>query len=539
MTNPTVASVRLGKDSTEDNRRLNSCSGGVLASPILMDVVCKQVPADLTSGSYVIIWLGSDNDKGAPTEWKQGFRAVGEVRSVLPEQRTKNDDTTISISVGYVFRASINRLDILRDAPKSYYWCSSLPIIGLDDRANQTARIFDETKDRSSVGAFFYCLSQVDQYIAEELPQVYPALAEAFDYRPSNPVGDSALAVASNADSKPSPAQKGENVILYGVPGAGKSYTIKRDYCDNPVNMEKTVFHPDYTYGDFIGQILPVVSESTGMLTYEFVPGPFTRILRKAFWDPSQQYYLVIDEINRGNAPAIFGDIFQLLDRDELTGRSDYMISNPAIAKYVYANNEDREKVSSDNLSRLRSNALVFIPSNLSLIATMNTSDQNVFTLDTAFQRRWHMKHIENDFRNCVFADEKLLDTGVTWKQFAEAVNQRVTDANSGLMSAEDKRLGIYFVRQPDIEGSDTRTVGAFADKVIKYLWDDAFHFSRSNMFNTRLKTLDEIIDEFENHTGDDRFSVFEQGVVEQLKRLSHLDSDDSAQILNERQSGE
>ena len=110
----------------------------------------------------------------------------------------------------------------------------------------------------------------------------------------------------------------GENILLYGVPGSGKSWTIQHEYCDVEECMERLVFHPDYMYSDFVGQILPVVKkddEGKEKVRYEFKPGPFTKILKKAYEDPQRSYYLVIEEINRGNAPAIFGEIFQLLDR--------------------------------------------------------------------------------------------------------------------------------------------------------------------------------------------------------------------------------
>ena len=107
----------------------------------------------------------------------------------------------------------------------------------------------------------------------------------------------------------------GTNIILYGVPGAGKSWTIKNEYCDDETRMERLVFHPDYTYSDFVGQILPHIDED-GSVSYEFTPGPFTNLVKKAYRNPLQEYYLVIEEVNRGNAPAIFGDVFQLLDRD-------------------------------------------------------------------------------------------------------------------------------------------------------------------------------------------------------------------------------
>ena len=171
----------------------------------------------------------------------------------------------------------------------------------------------------------------------------------------------------------------GTNILLYGVPGSGKSHKITTEYCNDESRMERLVFHPDYMNTDFVGQILPVVKEN-GDITYSFVPGPFTRILKKAIGNPTKHFYLIVEELNRGNAPGIFGEIFQLLDRDK-NGTSVYGINNSVIAEEVYG----------DKTKQIR------IPSNLSLLATMNTADQNVFTLDTAFQRRWTMEMIEND----------------------------------------------------------------------------------------------------------------------------------------------
>lgn len=176
----------------------------------------------------------------------------------------------------------------------------------------------------------------------------------------------------------------GENVILYGVPGSGKSYKIKMEYCKDPHYMERIVFHPDYTYSDFIGQILPKVENEK--VRYEFIPGPFTKIMAKAWNDPAHKYYLVIEELNRGNAPAIFGDIFQLLDRNP-DGWGTYSIYNADMSHVIFPQEEEIS---------------IKIPSNLSIIATMNTSDQNVFTLDNAFQRRWKMRLIHNSFKKMV-----------------------------------------------------------------------------------------------------------------------------------------
>lgn len=167
----------------------------------------------------------------------------------------------------------------------------------------------------------------------------------------------------------------GCNVLLYGVPGSGKSWTVKHEYCKPGSIVERLVFHPDYTYSDFIGQILPAVAED-GQVSYKFTPGPFTNILREAYNNPGKEYILSIEEINRGNAPAIFGEVFQLLDRKvEIRdidddgypiGTSEYGITNMNIAEEMYGKDRKTEKVR--------------IPSNLSIIGTMNTSDQNVFT---------------------------------------------------------------------------------------------------------------------------------------------------------------
>ena len=304
----------------------------------------------------------------------------------------------------------------------------------------------------------------------------------------------------------------GRNIILYGVPGAGKSYTIQKEYCKDEDKMERLVFHPDYTYSDFVGQILPSIDETgeNKTIQYKFVPGPFTTLLKKAYRDPENRYYLIIEEINRGNAPAIFGDVFQLLDRDP-NGTSMYGITNTDIAKIVYDD----------------ANHKVRVPSNMSILCTMNTSDQNVFTLDTAFQRRWNMRLIENTFRdNDALANVKILDTSVTWRVFQETINEIILNTNVRLTSAEDKRLGTHFVVEEDLfynekadNGDGQEQIDArlenrrFAEKVIKYLWDDAFKFNRESLFNVRdngtNNSLEAIIRSFLKAKGDARFDIF------------------------------
>ncbi len=296
----------------------------------------------------------------------------------------------------------------------------------------------------------------------------------------------------------------GKNIILYGVPGSGKSYTLQRDYCNDNSVVEKIVFHPDYSYSDFVGQIMPSVDDS-GIVSYKFNPGPFTNILKKAYHNPQIKHVLVIDEINRGNAPAIFGEIFQLLDRLKhdkngfKKGSSEYAINNMDIANIVHSDK----------------NASIRIPSNLWIIATMNTSDQNVFTLDTAFQRRFSMQLIENSFENVDddFKNMKILDTDITWQKFCTTINEKIAQNNDGLSSMEDKRFGVYFVNIDDLKSKEN-----FAHKVIKYLWDDVFKFDRNIIFDTtKFNTLEAVVKNFTKEKGRTQFDIFSNDVKELL----------------------
>lgn len=266
----------------------------------------------------------------------------------------------------------------------------------------------------------------------------------------------------------------GANILFYGVPGAGKSHEIDKMIVQE--RSERVVFHPDYTYSDFVGQILPRVIDEK--LKYVFEPGPFTKMLKKAHDDPDNMYFLVIEEINRGNAPAIFGDIFQLLDRND-DGSGKYHISNYDIATVVYGE-EDH---------------IIKIPSNLTLLATMNTSDQNVFTLDTAFQRRWEMHLIKNDVTKAEHADDSIEGSSVSWGKFASITNEEIIRFGEETGSSEDKRLGAYFARLNELSKDK------FPEKVLKYLWDDAFKMDRYSYFNESMTSLDNVIDVFRDDT--------------------------------------
>ena len=290
---------------------------------------------------------------------------------------------------------------------------------------------------------------------------------------------------------KESPITDGQNLIVYGTPGCGKSYYVEHTLLDGYPNENyiRTTFYQDYTNTDFVGQILPVIDADK--VTYEFNPGPFTLALEQAIRKPNERIALVIEELNRCSAASIFGDIFQLLDRKE--GVSEYGITNVNIINYL--------KKKFDGVYTFKE---IRLPGNLSIYATMNTSDQNVFTLDTAFKRRWKFKKLINEFAvDHQFKNKYIPGADITWEELVNDINEYILECSSGLNS-EDKQLGVYFVdengmRKEKVDASDPEAVNAFAYKVLEYLWSDVAKFDRSKWFVDGIKSLDELVKEYKN----------------------------------------
>ena len=358
---------------------------------------------------------------------------------------------------------------------------------------------------------FIKLLKMLEQEI-EKNPERIEALRKIVSSEKKDPV--------PGLSSKFTPSQ----VIYYGVPGCGKSNKIREQLKNVPEkNKVRVVFHPEYTNAEFIGQILPKVN---GHVTYEFTPGPFTQIIKRAYLSPNEHFYLVIEEINRGNAAAIFGDTFQLLDRlkagetDSLgndpangavntftEGWSQYFVQNDDVNAYIRG---AENSIQIGNIC-FDSNTAIRLPPNLSILATMNTSDQNVFTLDNAFQRRFDMELVRNEFdltKPAVNAqyNAEIDDTGIKWGQFWGWINAKITATLKGLSSTEDKRLGVWFVSNAGGIIDDK----VFAEKVLKFLWDDAFKFKRPQIFADGIDTLEKLINFFEKPSeGKERFDVF------------------------------
>ena len=260
-----------------------------------------------------------------------------------------------------------------------------------------------------------------------------------------------------------------EQKIYFGTPGSGKSWTIKKNYemrKEGDVYVEdeqkkkrvvRTTFHPDTDYAQFVGCYKPVPDEDDeSKITYKFVPQVFTEAYVKAWSDLEHPYYLIIEEINRGNCAQIFGDLFQLLDRNK-DGYSEYPIkADHDLRTYLEEHlSEDSEGIKDGKLC---------LPPNLSIIASMNTSDQSLFPMDSAFKRRWAWEYVPIDYDNVESAKFEITigEESHPWHKFLKAVNEKIKKVTS----SEDKQMGNFFIKASVDEKE-------FCDKVMFYLWSE------------------------------------------------------------------
>jgi hypothetical protein len=245
-----------------------------------------------------------------------------------------------------------------------------------------------------------------------------------------------------------------KNVIFYGSPGTGKSYNIET----KTIGQSKTriTFHPETDYHSFVGSYKPVMDGIN--IKYEFVPQAFTKAYCQAWLHPDKPHYLIIEEINRGNCAQIFGDLFQCLDRDE-TGKSKYEIDcDKDIADYLKKSFAGKGIVDDK----------IILPSNLYIYATMNTSDQSLFPIDSAFKRRWDWEFVPIDYDD---AKQITIEVDTTskynWSNFIKNINPKIKE----LTGSEDKQLGNRFVNPNDKKV----TLDQFKSKVLFYLWSEIY----------------------------------------------------------------
>lgn len=318
-------------------------------------------------------------------------------------------------------------------------------------------------------------------------------------------------AIQQSEESAAQPSDIGYNQIFYGAPGTGKSRKAKEIISTH--SHIRTTFHPDTDYASFVGSYKP--AKKGDEITYSFIPQAFTKAYVAAWKNREKPYYLLIEEINRGNCAQIFGDIFQLLDRRN-DGYSEYTIDvDTDLAEYLKSVLSDTPKYieaiaelsgASDDYSKLA------LPNNLYIIATMNTSDQSLFPMDSAFKRRWSWKYIPINY---VDADRFVIeldeDTKYSWGDFLRKINPKIKE----LTGSQDKQLGNRFINPHD----QRITLDQFRSKVMFYLWFEIYkdetggtdtifkksaetEFSFTDLFADDKEIEREIVKEFLRYNG-------------------------------------
>lgn len=352
----------------------------------------------------------------------------------------------------------------------------------------------DDSGQINLQGGFICITDEKANIITKKIKELIPQL--------SNDIDDKNIILSEYKREKPL------QVMYYGAPGTGKSYRIGSlikesypgytEYDDNPYVFRTTIYR-DYSYFDFVGNIMPVTKE--GKVSYEFVPGIFTTALCTALrtQDRNIDVYLILEEMSRGDIASIFGDIFQLLDRDD-TGKSMYGINNKSIFEYLILNGV------------IKAGHKIIIPSNLHIIGTVNTSDQNVNVIDTAFKRRFDFKYIGVDPIHVDGKDDEYVnnfdiqftDTDTyEWVKLYQAINHIIIN-DLGL--AEDKQLGPFFLKDKGDDDANRKQVAdanrkQVADKLLHYLWQDVerVSYTGASLFDDSIKSFGQLYSTFKN----------------------------------------
>ena len=302
--------------------------------------------------------------------------------------------------------------------------------------------------------------------------------------------------------------------IFFGAPGTGKSYLLNEDakkYFGN--NYERVTFHPNYMYGNFIGTFKPFpvkLENGKETIMYKYIPGVLLRLLIKAIKNPVTNYLLIIEEINRANTAAVFGDFFQLLDRNG-NGESEYGIAVSEDLKLYLEEEFDKNNLT-ENEKRYLGEKLdkITLPPNFYIWATMNSADQGVMPLDTAFKRRWEFEYTgiddaynksKDESGKSEFDDYKFRANGKelsNWNDFRIKINEILSKCHV----SEDKLIGPYFISKSILASKDIdKITNAIKNKVLMYLYEDAGRQHRKRIFKEgKWETYSKLCEAFDEN---------------------------------------
>ena len=332
----------------------------MLGKTFSINVKCTQVPDNYGDNDYAFLWLGSDNNKGIPTQWKQGFKAVGRVKSVI-RGKNYNDTSETKIEIVYIFHDSVNRMDILRCAPIAYYWCSSMPLIGLDDHANQTIRNMSGSSF-SDLRAFFSAIDLVTKRFKNDIIQIEPDFSKFFNFILPNP---QIYPQAKNIDDldlfKPVSFDVISNqcfinalrtkpfLLLAGISGTGKSQKVQElafMTCPNGELRNEGGTTP----GNYcLVEVKPNWHDSTELLGYysalsgKYELTDFIRFAYKASQNKDVPFFLCLDEMNLAPVEQYFAEFLSVLETRKKVGNG--ILTQYLLSKDRFSNCELQKKV--------------------------------------------------------------------------------------------------------------------------------------------------------------------------------------------------
>lgn len=449
---------------------------------------------DLSSLNRVLLnWLGYEISDSSDTEEKLiNFLTLISEKAIYKLENNGDDVYFNNMAIYDLLANGATEVDITSDveAKGSLRVLGSIINEGLNQYLQSTKGILTSASDISLLTSYRNRLNKYFEVATKKVPttveiQETTSVLNSLKY-----------------ETEPVYSDKSLNRILFGAPGTGKSHKVGKDMVDLLENAEKdyerVTFHPDYTYSQFVGTYKPVPiinKDGKEEISYQYVPGPFIRsyvkALKSAQTDSPKPYLLLIEEINRAKVAAVFGDIFQLLDRKN--GVSEYPIRTSEDLRHYLAN---ELKVSEDKVATLT------LPDNLYIWATMNSADQGVFPMDTAFKRRWDFEYLELDGGEADIEGYKFNVAGQTyeWNALRKALNEVLSeDYNVN----EDKLMGPFFIKLDSYKievksdasnpaESDKKSyepilsdkfLDVFKNKVLMYLFDDAAKQKRKNFF--------------------------------------------------------
>jgi hypothetical protein len=455
--------IRLGKDSLPDIARFTNSA---TAAPFNFEFTCTQVEQAISPGDYAFIYLGSDNNKGIETAWKQGLRGIARVADLV-RGGGFNDENTFSLDVISVFSKSLDQFDFLERSATLYKYFSQYPIIGIKSSRNNAAqKVRDDPRENTS--ALLTAIRLLYPDLVDDLTKNAPDLLELLEFIPTSEAASDGSISASEDDPylkavRQAITERNElNFLFLGPPGTGKTWhahSIANALTNaNGHRIALLQFHPSIAYDDFVEGYSPTLSSDQTSIKYEIRPKHFLNLCEAARADAGNLYVMVIDEISRGDPSRVFGEMLTYIE-------PQYRDRTFALA---YSGRPYR------------------VPPNVVILATANPYDRSVGEMDDAFLRRFEMLEFK--------PDRAVLDARLIKNEMPDAGRQKVLHFFDTINASVPNGLGHAYFLNLKTEADAVR------------LWNSKLHFMVRRMLQYEQDKITEIeqklVDLFSEHAG-------------------------------------